>query len=1007
MGRIFNTNAPAPSGGGRINRGHGATQPMSRQSTPTPEHHSAPIKKSALKRASDFSERFLLRPWAGNAANFLIHAGQNIGEAAALADPLVRKYANTATGASGQTRVRDVAAEAGKAALDLSTLATGGSTAAIGAAAKSTKAVGIGKTFLQGGKAALPYGLAQGGINALEGKQKLLSRDSAGKVAIGGATGFIAGGTLAVGGRILANALAKKAAGKLASKGGAVTDAAATASTYVPPPKAISSTQAKTSVIHAGGKTTTDQNKQLQTVIGNLRQGKQGQLKERGFITTVKESKNTPQGVKDIISGSYIPKTNESLVADARSLVGSNPQAAETLALNPRNAVDIEVGNQLMSHYSAIGNHQKVAEIGEALAQSGTELGQAIQAFSQYDNTTPQGAIRFAQASIAKHNALGKGVVKMTDGQIKSIYDAASAIQALPMGRERNIAAQQLIDEVNNLIPSSAADKAITVWKAGLLTSLRTHERNLVGNTIMAGAERAKDLPATLADKAMSLKTGKRTLTATNQGSLEGAKKGWQAALDVVRTGYDPEQAINKYDVRHVTWGQNPVEQGLKKYTDVVFRTLGAEDKVFWNSAYARALYDQAGAEAINAGARGDKAFIEKLVQTPSEQMILNATLDANVSTFKDKNVLSQVINEAKRAMSKNEWSKVGGEILAPFTGVPSSILGKFVDYSPIGFANGIRHAGQVTSGKVPALQRQAAQEIGRGTIGSGLFGLGAYLAKKGLLSGQAKDPAEARQWELEGKKANSVLINGSWHSLQSVGPQTLILLAGAKAQEEFGTGGGKSGVTYGSSIGKDFLGQSFLAGVQGPINAVTDPARYGQSYLKSQVSSLVPNIVKDVARSTDPLQRETNSVSDAVKASLPGARNTLLPRRDVLGNTIANDSAGAKAFIDIFNTSKGKSSPIIKELSRLSKAGQNATPSKISPKMTFGSGTHKVKIKLTPQELDTLESSVSSELQSKLNREVSSAHYRSLDDEDKAKKLRDIVDAVRKKYKRLHKPRP
>lgn len=1183
MGRIFNTTGGTPSTSGRINRAN--TTPLPSSGVPhvskteqirnpfkegigekvatLKKSYTSPSKpkETFLKKASDFSERFLLRPWAGNAANFLIHSGENIGEGLATLDPNVRKYANEpgVLGSSGQKRVRDIASEAGKSALDLSTFATGGSTAALGAA---TKAPTLLKTFIQGAKVGGAYGLAGGAAQALGGQQKLTSLDTLKQVGTGGLTGAVAGGTLAAGGQLLGNALTKKAAGRITPKApGGISDTATTASTYVSPPvgkspvksgafqdalntkrspvdqiraqadpikgsgftpadykqmtgrnivnpngtldsvidprtgqsfaqhriddiaqnldrqkpglglgdklKSSVNPQTVTSkeladkavalyergsiptpkspllteaqkvkkaqledilkqevrsvggqkryqqadrelrqlesgkqIINAGGKTTAKQNEQLQSVIDNIRKGaKASPIKERGFITTLKGAKSIPKEAKAILSGSYVPKTNAETANAARALVGADPIAAEAIALNPRNAVDVEVGNQLISHYAAVGNHAKVAELGNAMAVSGTELGQTVQAFSNYDKTTPQGAIRFAQSQINKHNALGKNVVKISDSQVKSIYDAAAAIQALPMGRERNIAASQLIDEVNNLIPSSVADKAITVWKAGLLTSLRTTERNLVGNTIMAGAERAKDLPATAADMIMSRATGKRTLTSTNSGTLKGAKSGWQAALDIVRTGYDPEQAINKYDVRHVTWKNTPVEQGLKKYTDIVFRSLGAQDKVFYNSAYARSLYDQAGAEAINAGQRGNKAFIENLVKNPNDHMLQNAVLDANTATFKDKNVISNIINQAKQAMSKSEWSKIGGEIVAPFTGVPSSILGKMVDYSPIGFANGVRHAGQVTSGKIPQLQRQAAQEIGRGTIGSALFAIGAYLSGKGLLTGQAKDLKEAKQWELQGKKANSVKVGNQWYSLQSIGPQTLILLAGAKAKKELGAGGGGL-AAYGASVGKDFLGQSFLAGVQGPLNAVTDPARYGQSYLKSQTASIVPNIVKDASKAFDKNQRETNSVGDALKASIPGLRNTLLPKRDVLGNILPNDVAGASAFIDLFNSSTERNTPVINELSRLNDAGFNATPTTISKNISVGKGKNKQNIKLTPSEINTLSGNISSELQDKLGKMISTNKYKNSTDEEKSKAIGDLITKVRASYK-------
>jgi hypothetical protein len=851
----------------------------------------------------------------------------------------------------------------------------------IGGTQKATTFV---KGFLQsaktGMKAAAPvttgYGLAQG----LQDNKSTLDIIKTGLVS--GAVGTVAGGLLSG----LVGGLSARAAKLRADKASGLAE---TTAQYTPTP---SGTKAATPIL-ASGKTTPKQNAQLQDAIKAIK-GK-GEIKERGFITTMKESARTPQAVKDIIKGSYVPKTNTSLANDARTLVMADPAAAEAIALNPRNAVDVEVGNQLMAHYQSIGNHAKVAQIGEALASSGTDLGQAVQAFSNYDKTTPQGAIRYATSVIKKHNDLGKNVVKLTDDHTKTIYDAAAKIQELPIGRERNIATHQLMEEVNNLIPSSFADKAITVWKAGLLTSLRTHERNLLGNTLQAGAEVAKDVPGTMADVLMSTRTGQRTTTLTTKGMGAGAKKGWQAAIDIVRTGYDPEQSIEKFDIRHVTWRKNPLEQGLKKFTDVVFRTLGAEDKVFLNATYARSLYDQAGAAAINAGKRGDRAFIEALVKSPTDDMMLNATKDSMYATFHDKNMLSTVINKAKNAMSAHEWSKIGGEIVAPFTGVPSSILGKVVDYSPVGLANGIRHAGIVLTKNVPTLQRQAAQEIGRGTIGTGIFGLGAYLAKRGLLTGQPKNPEEARQWELENKKHDSVFVAGEWRSIQSVGPQALVILAGGKAAQELSKGGAGLG-SFAGGVGKDFLGQSFLAGVQGPLNAITDPTRYGQSYLKSQLSSVVPNLVKDTARAFDPNQRQTNSVLEGLMSSVPGLRNKLLPKRDALGNVLTNDVPGIGSYVDLFTSSQPKKSPIIDELTRLNEAGTPATPSKINPKMTI----NKQKITLSPAGLNDLQAASSGELQTKLNELVQSRLYKMLSDDQRVKAIDKVVGDVRDNYK-------
>jgi hypothetical protein len=719
--------------------------------------------------------------------------------------------------------------------------------------------------------------------------------------------------------------------------------------------------------------------------------------KERGFITSVKESEKTPQAVKDIISGSYIPKSTASLKADAKALIQADAVKAEELALNPRNATDVQIGNELINHYGLQGNFAKAKQITEGMANSGTEFGQAVQAFANYDKTTPQGALKFAQGAVNTYKkAHPNSVLKITDEQVKNMFERATKIQAMPEGRLRNIASNDLMEEINNLIPSTFVDKAVTVWKAGLLTSLRTHERNIIGNLLHGTAEYAKDIPATVADKLLSLKTGKRTITFTSDGIISGTKKGLQSAKDIVTKGYDPEQAISKYDVKHVTWGNNPLEQGLKKYTDAVFRTLGAADKPFWNSSYARSLYDQAGAEAINVGKRGDKEFIENLVNKPTEQMLKNAVKDANVATFKNDTGLREVATAFKKVASKNELTKLGSEVIAPFTGVPSSIAGQIVAYSPIGLVKGIAKAGKVLVKDIPNLQRQASQEVGRGVIGTGLLGIGAYLASKGLITGQPKDDKEAKEWQLENKPSNSVFIGGKWLTINSIGPENLILLAGAKAQEEFGVGGGNDIGKLGGNIAKDFLGQTFLQGVQAPLNAINDPTRYGKAYLGGQGSSIIPNIVKDVSKFFDDNQRENNTISDYFTNSIPGLRNKNLPRRDALGNIIPQEPTGAGAFIDLFNSKTPKKGVVVDEFARLDKEGYNSMPSQLSKNQTI----NKKKMVLTPEQLNKLEAANGAVINKVLEQVFISPQYKALTDEKKSELIDLVVQRVGKAVK-------
>jgi hypothetical protein len=729
--------------------------------------------------------------------------------------------------------------------------------------------------------------------------------------------------------------------------------------------------------------------------VSPLETPKQPELRQRGFSASVQESPNVSKQVKQEVLGGYEPKQNEVLMGEAKGLL------EEGVDVDLRNIKDID--KKVAATMQEAINQQKTnpqlaANLFNNLSEKGTELGRGVQAFALLRRMSPESIALSASGLIKKYNRLNptKQIPELNGDQVKIISDKVAELDLLK-GREKNIALNELNEIINSFIPSKLTDKLITVWKAGLLTSLRTHERNFVGNAIHGVMEIAKDIPATATDIGLSKITGQRSKTFTVKGLGEfGSKKTGQQMIDIVKRGFDPTEQINKFDYKKVNWGNNLIEKGLKKYTDTVFRTLGASDKPFYNAALARSLYDQAAVAAINAGKKGNKQFIEALVSKPTEEMLKIAIGDANVSTFKDKNAATNVVNQLKQALGKNQFSKVIGEITMPFTGVPTSILGQIQAYSPIGLIKGIYKVGKVASGKVPELQRQASEELGRGVIGTGIFGLGAYLAGQGLITGQPKDATEARQWELENKPRNSIMIGGKWRSLNSIGPEAVVFLAGAKLNEELNSEGGNLG-TYGLKIGKDYLDQSFVTGLQQPVNALTDPARYGKSYLGNQSSSFIPNIVKDFSKSIDPNAREANTVMDYAKLGTP-ARLGMIEKRDALGNVIPQEPTGVGAFIDLFNSKTPRSSETIKELSRLYKVGESATPSKLTASQTIIPGQEKVK--LTFEQLNNLEKGVGEILQPQLEKLVTSPVYQKLTDEKKANAISNLVSDVRSKYK-------
>jgi len=722
--------------------------------------------------------------------------------------------------------------------------------------------------------------------------------------------------------------------------------------------------------------------------------------KVRGLVTSVQEAPNITNKTQGKVTGSYIPKPNEDLMGEAKALL----EEGASITIKGVKGIDKKIAATMQEaiNLDKAGNHQAAANLLNNLSEQGTELGRAVQAFSLLPKMSPESIALSAAGRIKKYNASlkpgAKPIPELSGDQVQIISEQVKKIDSLT-GREKNLAINELQNTLNSYIPSSLVDKVITVWKAGLLTSLRTHERNLLGNTIMSLSETAKDLPATLADKLLSLRTGQRTTTFTIKGAKTGAIQGIKTGKDIITKGFDPEDAIGKYEVQRVNWGTSKTGKFLKTYTDAVFRTLGGADKPFWKSSFARSLYDQAGAKAINAGKQGDAKFITSLVDKPTEEMLLQATKDANAATFQDKNVVSTIASAVKRAAGKNDWTKLLAEMVMPFTGVPSSVVAKTIDYSPIGLIRGIMSVGNVAIKNIPELQREASQQLGRGVIGTAIFALGAYLMQKGLMTGQAKDQKERDLWKAQGKQENSIFVNGKWRGINSIGPQNLILLAGAKYNEN--TNDPEKGVgSYLGEMGQDQLNQTFLQGVQGPLQAVNDPDRYGASYIGRTGASVVPNIVKDVSKAFDSKERETNTITDYLQQGIPGLRNDLLPKRNVLGEEIKQEPSGVGAFIDLFNSKTPIDTDITRELERLNDAGTPATPSKISKTFT----SNGKKIVLTPEQLNQYEKGTGDALRPALTKLFKSPEYQAMTNDKKKKTIDNLVSDIRAEYKKENK---
>lgn len=526
--------------------------------------------------------------------------------------------------------------------------------------------------------------------------------------------------------------------------------------------------------------------------------------------------------------------------------------------------------------------------------KGGTEAGRAVASFRIIANRTMDPAYWLDKA-------------KRQVGEQNVPADVVTAINGYIKKNDRLGLAQF----VAQLGESSGWEKAVSLWKAGLLTGFRTHEANIISNAAFGALETAKDLPATAFDVARSAITGgsrAKTVSLSQIGrQVPGAIRGAHEGAEYFRTGIDPND-INRQELQKpLRYGDSVLGKIAQTYTNTIFRGLGTADKVFFRANFERSLAEQLKLARING--KLTKEQLETLRRHPSAEMLTRAEMDARYATFTKENALSDAIKGAKRATSPGV--RAGIDFVVPFTRTPTNVAEALLDYSPAGFLKDLVKS-VVSKGSVD--NKRLAESFGRSVTGTGIAWVGYELAKHGLITGASPSgQAERAQNDLEGESAGSILVDGKWRQMSRISPVGNLLILGAEAYKN-----NLDPVKTGFAAAKAVTDQTFLKGLSSGIKAVTEPDRFASSFVENSVSGLIPSLSSDIARGMDEYQRSPEGVTQRIMTRLPGLRERVPVKLNQLGEPIAQEGGMAGALFDPFNSRTPNADPLVQELKRV-----------------------------------------------------------------------------------------
>lgn len=432
----------------------------------------------------------------------------------------------------------------------------------------------------------------------------------------------------------------------------------------------------------------------------------------------------------------------------------------------------------------------------------------------------------------------------------------------------------------------------------GLLSSPVTHAKNIGGNMLYAAFDEASRVPGVIADYALMAASGQRSLqgfspTSVLDGVAQAMTTGLREAKDIILHGQTAEQAAKLQLPAEVNSGSKVIDVA----TQIAFRLMGAEDRVFYNGHLRRNLRDRATIQAKNevkAGTlkpseRGKR--IEELVKNPPEQLKTDSEHDALVATFNNSNRLSDAIRRGRSNLTPAQNFAI--DMVVPFDRTPTNILIRLLEATPIGVlaAAGntavavgrhvrnraeLRRDAQATVDKALTVeqQRTIARSFGRGVTGSALLGIGYALASAGLATGLYDDDddkeaiARKRADKLAGRQPLSIRIGNQWVQVGALSPVGMMISIGAALRL-------KDIDSVPSTMLDVVTEQPLLDTAKEVTKAAKGYDEFG-NFAGRLLGSFVPSPLKDVATLTDDKARKTFGFKGQIYQRVPGLRQTL-----------------------------------------------------------------------------------------------------------------------------------
>lgn len=598
------------------------------------------------------------------------------------------------------------------------------------------------------------------------------------------------------------------------------------------------------------------------------------------------------------------------------------------------------------------------------------------------------------------------GVNVLTPQQTKQIVDYMDIYEANPNTREGKEALAKANKIIANLEGSDFGDKFRSVQRIAMLFNPKTWlSRNAGGNLLLMGAENIKDIPASVIDTLVSLKTGERTTAGITRAKLKaqskGLKEGFKEQLLDIRHGVDTAHARTKYEMPNKdVWKNKP----MKFLDNLIGQLLQLGDRPFYEAAYKARK-----AELENFVKKGKSKLTAEEIEVEAKYFALDRVFQADTS-------IAEAANHIRKGLNKMGGGIVGNIVL-PFTQTPSNIISKLLDYSPAGLLKAVKELSKTRKGTFN--QKVFVDTLGRTFTGAGVITLGYVLANKKLMTvdlyaQSGKDQQTQKAYEKQGLQSYAIqLDDGTSFTIDWANPIGSLLILGAEGyygganQEDFITalfGGGEAAVD-------SVFNQSFLQGLQTLFSSKEGSIAEGiGKTMLSATTQPLPSVIQQLTRIVDPSKRETYDENifqrqlNVLMSKTPYLSTKLPEKKDVTGQTVEQFQGRSiaskilEAYLNPANISQRQYNSVNDEAVRVYEAtGEKGALLRVTDDKDFkyDGATYKLKNAAEVSRFQEVQGKYAYDELSKL---MNSSEYRGKSDSEKAEMIRKVTLKAREK---------